>query len=145
VASRDILQRFRPAGAPGAAAPPGVPADRGTEAAAELEPLLALLADTQAEAARIRAEAAQEAEHRRSLAADRAAALVVSARSRAAADRADAALRVSRAVAEESAAALADAHLTAGAVRQRASERMRPYLDRVMDATRRAMQSGGDA
>ena len=33
---RDYVRRFRPAGAPGAAAPAGVPADRGAELDAEL-------------------------------------------------------------------------------------------------------------
>ncbi|KAE8765526.1 hypothetical protein, partial [Georgenia thermotolerans] len=63
--ARDILQRFRPAGTPGAAAPAGVPADRVTEMAAELEPVLARLAEAQAEADQVRAAARQEAERRR--------------------------------------------------------------------------------
>jgi hypothetical protein len=45
---RDFLSRFRPAGAPGAALA-GVPADRRRELEAEVGPVLALLAGTQAE------------------------------------------------------------------------------------------------
>ena len=43
--ARDFLEWFRPSGTPGAAARPGVPADRLAERSAELESLLALLAD----------------------------------------------------------------------------------------------------
>ncbi|GAA1331576.1 hypothetical protein GCM10009647_071660 [Streptomyces sanglieri] len=53
---RDFLERFRPAGTPGASAA-GVPVDRTAERASELEPTLAQLMDVQREAARIRASA----------------------------------------------------------------------------------------
>ncbi len=59
--TRDFLDRFRPAGAPGAAARAGVPADRVRELAAEVEPVLVLLDDVHAECDRILAEAQQEA------------------------------------------------------------------------------------
>ena len=59
---RNFLERFRPAGTPGAAARPGVPADRSADAAAELTPLLMLLDDVQDEAQRIRADAAARAD-----------------------------------------------------------------------------------
>lgn len=58
----DFVDRFRPAGTPGAAARPGVPADRSAEAAAELTPLFALLDDTQDEVERIRSAAAERAD-----------------------------------------------------------------------------------
>src|ERR1022692_4357979 len=57
----DFLNRFRPAGAPGAASRAGVPADRAAELSAELDPVLALLAATDAECTRLVAEAEQEA------------------------------------------------------------------------------------
>jgi hypothetical protein len=50
---RDFLARFRPAGAPGTAARAAVPADRSRELEAEVEPVLALLEDTDAERKRI--------------------------------------------------------------------------------------------
>lgn len=139
--SRDILQRFRPAGTPGPAASAGVPADRVAEVAAELEPVLALLADTQAEASRIRREAEREAERRRLRATESAGALVASAHRQAGADRAAAAVRVSRRVEEEGAAALAEAERAAAAVRGRAAERMPALLDQVMAATRDALRA----
>jgi len=57
----DFLNRFRPAGAPGAASRAGVPADRAAELSAELDPVLAMLAAADAECARLVAEAEQEA------------------------------------------------------------------------------------
>ena len=50
---RDVLYRFRPAGAPGAASSAGVPVDRSADLAAELEPVFALLADTEQEVCRL--------------------------------------------------------------------------------------------
>jgi V/A-type H+/Na+-transporting ATPase subunit D len=45
--ARDLLERFRPAGTPGAAAPAGVPYDRGAALEDELRPVLALLSPTE--------------------------------------------------------------------------------------------------
>lgn len=140
--SRDILQRFRPAGTPGAASPAGVPADRVSEMAAELEPVFALLSATQEEASRVRSVAEQEAEQRRVQAIARAGAIVAAAHRQAAAERADAALRVGRKVEEENVAALAQAEHAATAVRRHAAERMPVYLDRVMSATTAALRAG---
>ena len=77
--SRDTLQRFRPAGTPGAASAAGIPVDRVAEASAELEPVLSLLADTQAEVAGLRRAAEREAEQRRQAAVTRATALIAAA------------------------------------------------------------------
>ena len=140
--SRDILQRFRPAGTPGPASSAGVPADRVAEVAAELEPVLALLADTQEEASRIHRAAEQEAERRRRVAAERAGALVASAHRQAGSDRAAAAVRVSQMVEKENAAALAEAERAATAVRDRAAEWMPALLDQVLTATRDALRAG---
>ena len=59
--TRDFLDRFRPAGAPGGAARAGVPADRVRELAAEVGPVLALLDDVHAECDQILGEARREA------------------------------------------------------------------------------------
>jgi vacuolar-type H+-ATPase subunit H len=61
-AARDFLDRFRPAGTPGAAGGAGVPADRARELGAEIGPVLALLDDTHAECERIIAAARRDAE-----------------------------------------------------------------------------------
>jgi hypothetical protein len=60
--TRDFLERFRPAGAPGAAGRAGVPADRARELAAEIEPVLALLDDVHAECEQVIARAHREAD-----------------------------------------------------------------------------------
>jgi hypothetical protein len=77
---RDLLQRFRPAGAPGPATATGVPADRVEERASELDPLFGLLEDVVAEAARVRRDAEAEAERRREQAREQAVARVAAAR-----------------------------------------------------------------
>lgn len=58
----DFLNKFRPVGAPGAATRAGVPADRAAELSAELDPVLAQLAATEAECARIIAAAVTESD-----------------------------------------------------------------------------------
>ncbi len=58
---RDAGERFRPAGAPGAAGRVGVPADRAAELRAELEPMLTLLDPVHAQCAQIVEAAEQEA------------------------------------------------------------------------------------
>ena len=77
---QNILDRFRPAGTPGAAGRPGIPADRGADAAAELTAVLALLDYAQDEAARTRQAAADRAQEIRRSAHRQAAELVAKAR-----------------------------------------------------------------
>jgi hypothetical protein len=139
--SRDILQRFRSAGTPGAATAPGVPADRVAELSAELEPVLAQLAAVQEEVSRIRGDAQREAERRRQAAVEHAGALVAAAHREAAAERADAARRLAGHVEEETAATLAAAEQDAMAVRHRAEERLPSYVERVVSATRAALST----
>jgi len=137
--ARDFLERFRGAGAPGAAATTGVPADRVAELSAELGPVLDLLADTQAEARTIRAEALREAERRRSAGAERARTVVATARRQAAAERAEAAAEVTGLAATESARLDADAQREAEAVRQCSVERLPAYVERAVAAAREAL------
>jgi hypothetical protein len=89
VAVRDLLERFRPAGAPGAATPAGVPSDRATALSDELGPVLALLADTEQECARIRREGEDLSTRVRTDAAARSVAAVAAGRDRAEAARAE--------------------------------------------------------
>jgi len=133
---RDLLQRFRPAGTPGAAARRGVPADRVSELAAELEPVRVMLAATGDEAARIRAQGRQEAERRRQVASARAQATIASAVSLADADRAHAAIRVGRAASAETAATLGSAEDAARDLRRRAAGQLPDLVDRVVAAVR---------
>ncbi|WP_406481147.1 hypothetical protein [Streptomyces sp. NBC_01615] len=91
---RDFLMRFRPVGLPGPAAAGGVPADRSAELAAELEPPLALLEETEAEARTIREDADQDAARRRQAAERTAKDIVEQARARAPAVREESASRI---------------------------------------------------
>lgn len=126
-----ILERLRPAGAPGTAALAGVPADRVAELAAELAPVLACLDGVQAECDRIRADAAVEADGRRRVAVERARQLVTEGRRSAEAERTAAAAAVEHKVTVEAAAARADAERSAAAVRERAGTRTAALVDRV--------------
>jgi vacuolar-type H+-ATPase subunit H len=137
--SRDILTRFRPTGTPGAAAPTGVPSDRVAEATAELEPVIALLADAQQEAAGIRADAEREAERRLREATEYERSLVASAHRQAEAERANASLQATGRAEEDAASTLSTAEREAADIRQRASERMSAYVDAVVSAVRGAL------
>ena len=84
---RDFLERFRPAGAPGAAARAGVPADRGRELDGELVPVLKLLDETYRECGQIVARAREEAARITDGARERAAAMAADAARQASAAR----------------------------------------------------------
>jgi hypothetical protein len=90
---RQFLGRFRPAAVPGPAAAAGVPADRRVEAAAELAPVFALLADVETEIAAITADGAEQARRIRRDAERTAAAMAAEAESTARPIRAAAAGR----------------------------------------------------
>jgi hypothetical protein len=69
----DFLTRFRPASVPGSAATAAVPADKAAALAAELDPVLELLASTDQWCAGVIAAAEQEAARLMSEAAEKAA------------------------------------------------------------------------
>ncbi|MGW3354383.1 hypothetical protein ACWDFL_03025 [Streptomyces bungoensis] len=145
---RDFLERFRPAGTPGASAT-GVPADRAAERAAELEPALARLARAQQEADRIRAEADEAARKIREDAAREAARLMAAAREQAPEVRRQAAEPPLDRARGEAEAVRASGARAASAVRARAAERMPGLVERaVADAVRlpaRGSQGRGGA
>ncbi len=134
-----ILERLRPAGAPGTAAAAGVPADRVAERAAELEPVLARLDPVQARCERLRSDAAAEVARRRRVAAEESRQLLAEARRAAQAERAAAAAAVERAVEAEAAAARLAAERDAAAVRERAASRLDQLVDRVVVTAVRAL------
>lgn len=78
--TRDLLQRFRPAGAPGAATATGVPADRSHERDTELAGVFALLEETVAQAEAVRGAVTTQARQRRDRAREQALAKVAQAR-----------------------------------------------------------------
>lgn len=129
--ARDLLQRFRPAGTPGAAARRGVPEDRIAALSAELEPVLGLLSGSVEQGRRIRDNARASAEHRRRTAIEQAQALVMAAGGQAEPIRAEAGTRISRTAAREAAADLANAKDTASELRRRGAQRIPDLADQV--------------
>jgi hypothetical protein len=136
VAVRDLLERFRPAGAPGAATPAGVPSDRATALSDELGPVLALLADTEQECARIRREGEDLSTRVRTDAAARSVAAVAAGRDRAEAARAEVVElqhRRSRADAERE---LSQAHRTIATIERTSRAGVPDLVARVVEAVR---------
>lgn len=140
--ARELLQRFRPVGTPGAAAPAGVPADRAAESARELQPVFDELGPTVEEAGRIRADAAEQARARQDRAAEEARRIVDAARLQAEADRADTTARIVRRAEEETAAALIEARRQAAEITRRANDRSAEYVRRILDAVGGAGAAG---
>jgi F0F1-type ATP synthase membrane subunit b/b' len=129
---RDLLYRFRPSGAPGSASATGVPIDRAATVAAELEPLFGQLADVERQCDSIRDQARRDAAAIGAAAAERAHAIVAEANGRAGSERAAAVVRMRDRTAADGAAELAVARVEAAVIRDRASQRMAVYVDRVV-------------
>jgi hypothetical protein len=129
---RELLNRFRPAGAPGRAGRAGVPADRAAELSAELAPVFQALAATTAEAAALRSAAATEAAARGVSAAREAQETVAEAHRIASAQRA-AAFGVAQADADaETAKLLEEGRRAAGDIHERAERRLPALVDSVV-------------
>jgi hypothetical protein len=126
---RDFLDRFRPAGAPGAAARTGVPADRSRELAAEVGPVLALLDGVGAERERIILQARRDAGRAMAAARAEAAAITADAGQRAQAARDEAARRVLAQAKDEAASTVASAVREAARTREFAQQRMPSLVD----------------
>lgn len=129
----DFLSRFRPAGAPGAASRAGVPADRMAELSAELEPVLAMLAQTDATCTRLVAQAREEAGQIADAARAQAAAIAADGRDRARSARGEAADEVL-------AAARAEAERTERTAAEQALRRTGPTQEDVRLLVRDAVR-----
>jgi Zn-dependent protease len=139
---RDFLARFRPAGAPGALAPVGVPADRSRELEAEVGPVLAMLESTAAERARIIDQARYEAEQITAAARAKAAGIAADAERRALAAREEAARQEVALARDEAARAVDSARQQAARTRELARQRMPDLVGRTVDAIRRLDSAG---
>ena len=133
---RDFLSRFRPAGAPGAARA-GVPADRSRELEAELSPVLALLAGTDAECGQLIERARRDAARITDQARAQAAAIAAAAGRRAEAAREEAARQAMASAREEAATVVRDAERQAARTRELASQRMPALVSLAVDTIRR--------
>jgi len=140
---RDFLERFRPAGTPGAATPRGVPADRVAEAAAELAPLLSLLDDVPIRVEQIRRRGVEQADQLRRDAGLRADAVVAGALARVKSVEAEASAQVRSSAAVEEADGDAAHAMAIEQLRARTAVRMPEYVDRVVAAARALMTDPG--
>jgi cell division septum initiation protein DivIVA len=128
---QNILDRFRPAGTPGAAARPGIPVDRTVAATAELTAVLALLDDAQEEARQTRQAAIDRAQEIRRAAQRQAAELVAKARDDAESVRAQAEAEALREAGAEEDDMRRQTEAEIARLRQRADERLAHDVDAV--------------
>ena len=128
---RDYLDRFRPAGAPGAGGT-GVPADRSRELETELTTVLALLDGVHAECAGVVAQARRDAERIVAAARDEAAAVADGAYRHARVARDEAAREVLAAAQTEAVGTVARAEKQALRVRERARQRIPALATRAV-------------
>jgi len=132
----DLLDRFRPAGAPGPAVVAGVPADRRAAAQEELLPVFAAMADVERECAALREAARAAAEECTVRAARDAAGLLRRAREDAVALRAQMAARLRAAGEDELTRLVARAGDEAAAVRARTAQRLPALVALVLTQVR---------
>jgi hypothetical protein len=134
MARLNILDRFRPVGAPGAAGPAGVPAADDQGPAAELAPVFAALADGVAANTALVEEARRGAEEEVVRARARAAAILSQARLDAGAERARAAARLAQAASHSDAQLLEEARQEAAALEEAGRARIPAVVTEVLDA-----------
>ncbi len=127
----DLLDKFRPAGAPGPAGTVGVPGDRRAAAEAELAPVFAAIEDVERVCARLRNSSRSAADERIRTGTAEAELLIARAHQDAEAERAAAAARVRGPAADELAAIHAQAEKAADLVRRRAAERLPRLVAKV--------------
>lgn len=136
MSTRDLLERWRPSAAPGAPSAAGVPADRVAERSAELEPVLGLLADVQAEVDRIRSDTVAEAARRRAAAHEQSRALIREAQRQAHAERSAAAAAAQAAGKESATRILAQAHRDSRSIAERSQARESTLVEQVLGQAR---------
>lgn len=139
---RDFLSRFRPAGAPGAAARAGVPVDRSRELEAEVGPVLALLDGVDAECSRVLDQARRDADGVRATARAQAAAITADGERAAQVARDEAARQVLDAARDEASQAVATAERQAARIRELARHRMPALADRAVAEIRQLLAEG---
>lgn len=142
---RDLLYRFRPAGAPGAASAAGVPVDSGALLEGELALVFAELAATEHECSLLIEQARQEADIRRARAEEEARRILTGAETRLVEERASAAASALESLAAEAARTVAEAEAVAGLIRRSGSEHLGEYVARIVGDVDRFVdgRSGG--
>lgn len=138
----DLLRRFLPAGAPGPAGMAGVPADRVADATAELAPVFAALAATEARCDEALDQGRRDAVDAAQRATERARTIAATADERAAAERVDALARAQRITEEQAAAELAAALAHADRLQADARRRIPEYVARITAAVAAMVTAG---
>jgi hypothetical protein len=133
MARLSLLDRFRPMGAPGPAAPAGVPAADDQGRAAELAPVFAALADDVAACEALVAEARLSAERDVAQARTQAAAIVAQARLDAGVTRVRAAARIEQEASERDAQLLEQARQEAAKLEEAGLRRIPDVVSQVID------------
>ena len=133
MARLNILDRFRPVGAPGPAGPAGVPAVGDDGRAAELAPVFAALAAEVESCRRLVEQARREADQALSRAHEGAAAIIAQARLDARDERASAVALVEQAASERDALLLAQARKEADDLEEARAAQLPATVRRVMD------------
>ena len=142
-AVRDLLERFRPAGAPGAASAAGVPADRRATVAAELEPIFAALDEVTRKCEALRLTASRAADRQVAHAEQQASALVARAATEAEAERAAASAQLRSRAVREVAEIAARAAVDADAVRRDGEQTRLQLLIRLVQRVRAELAAVG--
>lgn len=137
---RDLLYRFRPSGTPGAATAAGVPADRTVEAAAELEPVFAQLAETERQCAEIMARGRADADAIRARDSETARSILATGRALVPAERATAAARARDLGRAESRATLVAGQREVEQVHVQVEESLPEYVERVVASVRSLLE-----
>lgn len=130
---RDLLYRFRPAGAPGAASAAAVPMDRRSSLEAELSPLFAWLAVTERECDAVREEASNRASSVLVAAGDATRDILAATEGRIPDERAGEKERWRAKLAAEEADGLASASKQAARIRRDGAAQMAGRVRRIID------------
>lgn len=133
---RDVLYRFRPSGAPGAATASGVPVDRATEMAAELGPVFAQLAETERQCTAILEGARLAEAETRARDTERARSVLAAGRARLEAERASAAAQTRERGRAVTSAATRAAEAELADLQRRVDQALPVYVDRVVASVR---------
>jgi hypothetical protein len=145
MALSDLLQRLRPAGAPGAAGPVAVPAEEEDATALELAPVFDALAPVLAECAAIRSAAERAGADEVARARREAEALLADAAARAPGERAAAATRIHRSGDAEAEEVLATALAEAERLRAAGQQRLAELTDLVISNIRAGLVGAATA
>jgi len=140
---RELLSRFRAAGAPGAPGAAGMPVDLRAGVTKELEPVFAALAETTAECARLRAGGDTAVRRCLDEASERVPAMLAQAEQAAQTERATVAARMRERAATDLAAIEGESRAAAEEIARRATGQLPGLVNEVVERVRRDIAALG--